>query len=232
KVPTQTEAEASVEVGNQFSRVANVYVGGKLSEDWAASFTGTYNRHDQVDSDGNGVSEYTGYERLMGGIGLFGSFENGTHARIRFDYAHEDRGGGAIGNDYDTIKADTSGNPFNWSAGPHASPSPDGWYAPDGSGFIPWTGGRGSLAEIIFTRRASVIGTLEGSFSDQVQWRAAAGYAHNTQNSFYEETTYIGAGNQAYSELSAAYSFGTSRITAGLNYRFEDLRSHGTPALQ
>ncbi len=232
KVPTQTEADASLEGGNQGSRVANVYLGGKLSDAWAAAFTGSYNKHNQIDSDGNGVSEYTGYERFLGGIGLFGDFGNGTHAKLRLDYAHEDRGGGAMGNDYSAIKSDTSGNPFDWSSGPHASPSADGWYAPDGSGFVPWTGGRGSLAEIIFTRRASAISTLEGSFSDQFQWRVAAGYAHNTQDSFYEETTYYGAGNQVYSELSGTYSAGESRLTAGLNYRYEDLRSHGTPALQ
>ena len=232
KVPTHPEAEASVEVGNQFSRVANVYLGGPLSNDWAGSFTGTYNRHNQIDSDGNGVSEYTGYERLMGGVGLFGNFDDGTHAKLRLDLVHENRNGGAVGTDTAAIEADTSGNPFDWSAGVHASPSSAGWYAPDGSGFVPWTGGAGSLAEIISTRRASAIGTLDGSFSDQLTWRTAIGYARNTQDSFYEQTRYDGVGNQAYSELSATYSRGESRITGGVNYRFEDLRSHGTPALQ
>jgi outer membrane receptor for ferrienterochelin and colicins len=230
KKPAQREAELSAESGKQGSRVLNAYFGDALNEVWSAAFTASYNKHDTVDNDHNGISEYTGYERTLAGIALFGDLPNDIHARLRVDYAHEIRGGGALGNDYRAIKDSTVGNPFNWSAGAHGSIDPAGWDAPDGSGFIPYEDGAGGFSEIIFTRRASVIGTLEGKLSDSVDWRAAAGYAHNTQDSFYEKSTYEGDGDQVYSELSAAVHKGRVTFTAGVNYRYEMLDSRGTTA--
>jgi len=228
--PEHLELEASAEVGNQGSRIFSGYIGGVLDNRWSASLTTSYNKHDSVDNDGNGISEYTGYERALAGIALFGDLPYDIKAKLRLDYAYEDRGGGAMGDDYNAIESSTSGNPFNWSAGVHGSPSPDGWYAPDGSGFIPYDDGRGGHAEIVSTRRASIIGTIDGRFSANFDWRVAFGYARNVQHSFYEFSTYDGDGDQLYSELSARYHIDNAVITGGLNYRFEDLASRGHTA--
>jgi outer membrane receptor for ferrienterochelin and colicins len=230
KQPTAAEAEASAEVGNQGSRVLSAYVGNRLNDTWSGSLTGSYNQHDSGDLDKNGVSEYSGYERTLADLALFGDFDNGTKARIRVDYAHEDRGGGAMGDDYAAIKANTSGNPFNWSNGAQASASADGWNAPDGSGFIPYDSGRGGFSEIVFTKRASVIGTVEGPINAALDWRVAFGYAKNDQDSYYEETTYLADSKQLYSEATLKYHAGNMVLTGGLNYRTEDLDSRGVTA--
>lgn len=230
KKPLRREAEVSAEVGNQGSRVVGAYLGDSLNDIWSASLTGSYNQHDQGDLDHNGVSEYTGYDRKLAGLALFGDFANGAKARVRVDYAHEDRNGGATGTDYAAIKANDSGNPFDWSKGAQASSASDGWEAPVGSGFIPYEDGRGGFSEIIFTRRASVISTVNGPVNDALDWRAAFGYAKNTQDSFYEGSTYLADGRQLYSEFSLKYRTGNAVFTSGLNYRFEDLKSRGITA--
>jgi outer membrane receptor for ferrienterochelin and colicins len=230
KRPTGPEADVTTQLGNQGSQIASAYLGNSLTDVWSGSLTASYNRHDSLDQDGNAVTEYTGYRRTLAGAALFGEFSNGAKARLRADYVHENRGGGVLGSDYAAIKTNRSGNPFDWSAGPKGSSSNDGWFAPDGSGFIPYNEGRGGFSEIIFTRRASIIGTIEGPAQEGLQWRAAFGYAHNKQDSFYELATYDGRGDQLYSELLAHYRTGSTIITGGLNYRTEKLTSRSDTA--
>ncbi|PWB58872.1 MAG: TonB-dependent receptor [Nitrosomonadales bacterium] len=197
------------------------------------------NHHDSIDSNGNGVGEYTGYERTLGGFGLFLDDAGGFKLRGRLDLVDESRGGGALGKDYGNIKASMSGNPFDWSAGKNGSPSSAGWVVPggvaqagditlaDGRILRPYDGGRGGMSEIIETRRQQAILVGERKLAGGARLKLAFGYANHDQDSFYEGDYYFARQNQHYSEASLQNPFGATLLTAGLNYRYEDLESHG-----
>lgn len=200
------------------------------------------NHHDSVDGNGNGVSEYTGYERAIGGLGVFLDDAGGFKVRGRLDLVKEKRGGGAMGNDYGATKANMSGNPFDWSAGRGGSPSPAGWIVPDGvaqpgdtilaDGRVlrPYDGGRGGMSEIIETERQQAILVGERKLAGGARLKLAFGFAHHDQDSFYEGDYYFAQQNQQFTEASLQQPFGTTLLTVGLNYRYEDLKSHGSLA--
>lgn len=185
------------------------------------------NHHDSLDSNGNGVGEYTGYERTLGGLGLFLDDLGGFKVRGRLDLVDEKRGGGALGNDYGAIKSNMSGNPFDWSAGKNGSPSSSGWVNPTTGALIPYDGGRGGMSEIIETQRQQAILVGERKLAGGAKFKLALGYANHDQDSFYEGDYYIAKQNQHYTEASLQQPFGATLLTVGLNYRYEDLKSHG-----
>lgn len=133
-VITRRPTENEFLFNQQFGSFGNI-----VSEAFAAkAFTGgaltanfSHNQHDSVDGDGNRVSEYTGYKRNLGGMGFFADDIGGFKVRGRLDIVDEKRMGGALGDDYDAVKADGSGNPFDWSRGKNGSPSSAGWVAVD-----------------------------------------------------------------------------------------------------
>jgi outer membrane receptor for ferrienterochelin and colicins len=239
--PETREAIGVVQGGSFGYRRADVYVGAPFA---GGAVTGSfnYNNHDAVDQNDNLVSEYTGYRRLLGGIGLFLDDVGGFSLRGRVDAISEDRGGGALGNDYAAIKASRTGNPFNWSGGRGGSPDSRGWVLPDpalatgsevrlsnGQLLIPYDSGAGGFSEIIFTDRYQ--GYLIGERRlGEGRLRLAGGYAYHGQDSFYELDTYDAKQNQYYLEASYQRPFGATLMTAGLSYRFEDLRSTGVLA--
>ncbi len=205
--------------------------GGALS----ASFS--YRTHDSVDGAGYGISQYTGYTRSMGGIGYFIDDLGGFKVRGRVDVVNEKRGGGPLGNDYSAIKNATTGNPFNFSAGPNGSPDANGWVSPDGvsgpntlangQNGVLYNGGRAGISQIIYTQREQATMIGERNLGDG-KLRLAAGYAHHNQDSFYgADGTYIGNQNQYYLEASYQKPWGKSLVTFGTNYRYENLRSNG-----
>jgi len=197
------------------------------------------NHHDSLDGNGNGVGEYTGYERALGGFGLFLDDIGGFKLRGRLDLVNEQRGGGALGSDSGAIKSNMSGNPFNWSAGRGGSPSPAGWIVPNGvtqAGDItladgrilrPYGGGRGGMSEIIETRRQQAILVGERKLDGGARLKLAFGYANHDQDSFYEGDYYIAKQKQHYTEANLQKPFGATLLTLGFNYRYEDLKSHG-----
>jgi outer membrane receptor for ferrienterochelin and colicins len=228
--PSGTELEASFDTGTLGTSNVGLY-GGHAWDRFAASAALTWAKSDSQDRDGNGISEFTGADRWIVGVALFASFSDTIKGKLRIDYVHEDRGGGALGTDYDAIKADVTGNPFDFRRGVGGAPFANGWLAPDGSGRVNYDEGRGGFSEIIFTRRTQALGTLDGQFSDKWRWRLAAGYAVNTQDSFYELSTYNAKGNQSYFEAKTSYLFARGiEVTAGLNWRAEDLSSKGSTA--
>ena len=193
-----------------------------------------YNGHDSVDGDGNGVSEYTGYSRKLGGIGFFVDDFGGFKLKGRLDAIDEKRNGGALGTDYDGIKASRSGNPFDFSQGAHASPWVDGWVNPSTGGKVTYNDGKTGLSEIIFTQRQSAYVTGEKRLDGAILG-LAVGYAHHDQDSFYEGNVYKAKQNQGYlgANLKAPLLGGV--WTALADWRYEDLRSQaslpdGTPA--
>ncbi|QQB38335.1 TonB-dependent receptor [Achromobacter deleyi] len=233
KRPTEAENRARAQVGSYGSRQGDAYL-ARPFEGGAITATLNYNKHDSVDADHNGISEYTGYDRRLGGVGFFLDDAGGFKVRGRVDVVNEKRGGGALGNDYSAIKHSTRGNPFDWRQGVHGSPDRDGWVNPSDGSIEPYDegpggdrGGRGGMSEIIFTDRLQFISTAEKSFGDSVL-RLAVGAAQHKQDSFYEQATYIARQKQYYAEASWQTPIAGWLTTAGANLRYEDLKSHGS----
>ena len=223
--PTQTGAEIDVSAGDDGFERAAVYAASTFPGG-AIAVNGTLQQHDSVDGAGTGISQYTGYNRKLAGVGLFLDNVGGFKLKARYDHVDEKRMGGPLGDDYDAVRADTSGNPFDFSKGPHGSPSPDSWVNPsDGTLVDPYDDGRFGLAQIIFTKRDQMVGTAEQQIGD-THLRLAAGYAKHRQDSWYGgDADYFGRQKQYYLEASAQLRLGSALVTAGLNYRFEDLHS-------
>lgn len=228
KRPQENVTHLRTQVGNFGSRQLDGYL-AKVLEQGAITATFNLNRHDAIDANGDGISEYAGYDRKMAGLGWFADDVGGFKIRGRLDAVNEKRNGGALGRKYDAIKADQTGNPFNFSKGPHGSPNPNGWYAPDTGEFIPYDQGTAGFSEIIFTNRAQLITSGERRVGDG-KLRLAFGAAEHRQNSFYEINTYLATQHQYYSEVAYQQSIKDWQVTTGLNYRYEDLRSHGFSA--
>jgi outer membrane receptor for ferrienterochelin and colicins len=209
---------------------AKAFTGGAIT----ANFN--HNQHDTVDADGNGISEYTGYKRNLGGIGFFADDIGGFKLKGRLDVVSEKRMGGAMGTDYNAVKADSSGNPFDWSKGKNGSPDRRGWVTPDGSGTDTlangqagsfYNDGRAGMSEIIFTDRQQFISSATRKLGEG-SLRFAVGYAKHKQDSFYEKAIYKADQSQYYLEASTQQPIGQTLVTAGMNYRYEDLASTGT----
>lgn len=239
--PAAAENEIEMAAGGNGQRrfdahAARVFDGGAL----LANFHD--NRHDAVDGDGNGVSEYAGYRREMAGLGLFGDDVGGFRVRGRLDAIREKRGGGADGTDYEAIKASREGNPFDFSRGAHASPLSAGWIVPDASAGLPGDlslpdgrllrpyasgmlpAGRAGLSEIIFTDRWSALVSGERRLGNALL-NISAGYARHDQDSFYEGNAYQAGQNQGYLGARLKMPLGGGVWTWLADWRYEDLRS-------
>ena len=228
KRPTEAENRARLQFGRFGSRQADAYLARPFAGG-AITATVNYNRHDSVDADGNGISEYTGYDRKLAGMGFFLDDAGGFKVKGRFDIVSEKRGGGALGTDHAAIKASSSGNPFNWSRGANGSPNPSGWINPADGSLLPYNDGRGGFSEIIFTDRLQFLSTAERRFGDS-KLRLAVGAAQHKQDSFYELSLYNAQQKQSYAEASWQTPLAGWLLTSGLNHRFEDLRSTGATA--
>lgn len=236
KRPTEAMNQARLELGNFGEKRADAWLSRPFTGG-ALSLSMDYRIQDSVDGTGSGISQYSGFERKMAGLGWFLDDVGGFKLRGRLDGVREDRGGGALGRDYGAIKASVAGNPFNFSAGPKGSPDAKGWVAPDGvsgpnvlangqNGFL-YNGGRAGLSQIIATRREQATLIAERRLSGG-KLRLAAGAAHHFQDSFYGgDALYQADQNQYYLESSWQTPLGESLVTLGADYRFEDLKSTG-----
>ncbi len=230
KRPSSDAGELDLSAGDFGFRRAAAYA-AKTFGGGAFSFTGSLQRHDSVDGSGNGVSQYTGFDRKLFGLGLFLDDAGGFRIKSRFDHIDEKRMGGPLGSDYDAVRASTSGNPFDFSKGPHGSPDPNRWIDPSSGMLVaPYDEGRFGLAQIIFTKRDQFAGTAERSFGD-TRLRFALGYAEHRQDSWYGgDANYFGRQKQYYLESSVQTLLGATSVTAGLAYRYEDLHSRSVSA--
>jgi len=248
KVPSQDNAEIDVDAGNFGYRRETAY--GAMVFDWGAfSVNGTNQSHYSVDGVGYGISQFTGYHRQLEGLSLFLNDLLGFHIKTRYDHIEEKRGGGPLGNDYSAIIANTTGNPFNWSAGPNGSPDRDTWIVPStglpleyqycaagGPGPCgPYDGGEAGIAQIIFTTRNQFVTTADGDFDD-TKVHLALGYGHHEQASWYGmDSDYWDNQQQVYVDANAQRTVAGVLLTVGANYKFEDLTSRsisttvGTP---
>jgi outer membrane receptor for ferrienterochelin and colicins len=224
--PTSAEARGRLQLASFGSRQADAYLGRPFSGG-ALVVGANYNRHDTIDGNGDRISEFTGFDRWMGNLGLFLDDVGGFRVRSRLDAIREHRGGGAMGRDYDTIKASLSGNPFDFSRSPSGAPVANGWINPsDPANPVTYDAGLGGFSEIIFTDRVQWIGTGERRVGGGTL-RLAFGAAQHKQDSFYEGDTYIATQYQYYAEASFRKNVGWAFVTAGVNWRYEDLKSRG-----
>ena len=232
--PTQDEFKFVQQVGQYGTANTNVF-GAKAFTGGALTANYTHDRHKTIDADGNGVSEFTGFKRHMGGLGFFADDIGGFKVKGRIDIIDEKRMGGAMGYNYSGTKADGTGNPFNWSRGPHGSPDPRGWVTVDGNpglgiaagGIVPYDDGLAGMSEVIFTDRTQLV--MSGTKKLGVgTLRLALGYAKHKQDSFYEKSIYKADQDQYYLEASTQQPLGETLVTAGFSYRYEDLKSKGT----
>lgn len=235
KRPLAAEYVLRAQAGSFGSYGVDAYLARPL-EGGAIALSLDQRSHDAVDATGGGISQFTGYDRSVAGLGYFIDNLAGFKVRGRVDVVREHRGGGALGRDYAAIKASTTGNPFNFSAGPGGSPDPRGWVTPDGSGTDVlsngqqgtfYADGRAGLSQIVHTERQQL--TLIGErFIAGGKLRLAAGAAQHDQDSFYGgDALYHGKQNQYYLESAYEMPVGESLLTLGANYRFEDLHSEG-----
>jgi len=235
--PTENEFKFVQQVG-QYGTINTDLFGARAFTGGAITANYTHGRHDTVDGDGNKVSEYTGFRRNLAGLGFFADDVGGFKIKGRLDVVDEKRMGGAMGRNYDGVKADGTGNPFDWTKGPHGSPDPRGWVTPDGSGGdmlsdgsagLFYNDGLAGMSEIIFTDRTQFVmnGTRKLGAGTL---RLALGYAKHKQDSFYEKAIYKAEQDQYYFEASTQQPLGETLVTAGFSYRYEDLASLGTDA--
>lgn len=225
KRPTADAGELDLSGGSDGYRRGAAYA-AKTFSGGALSVSGTLQRQDSVDGIGTGISQFTGYDRKLLGLGLFLDDVGGFKIKSRYDHIDEKRMGGPLGDDYDAVRASTSGNPFDFSQGPHGSPDPNRWVVPStGALSDPYDDGRFGLAQIIFTKRDQLAATAERAFGDR-RLRFALGYAEHRQDSWYGgDADYFGRQKQYYLESSVQTLWGATRVTAGLAYRYEDLHS-------
>ncbi|HEY4081619.1 MAG TPA: TonB-dependent receptor [Burkholderiaceae bacterium] len=225
KRPTQDGGELDLSAGSYGFRRGAAYA-AKTFDGGAITFTGTVQQHDSVDGVGYGISQYTGYDRKLAGLGLFLDDVGGFKIKARYDHIDEKRMGGPLGDDYNGVRADTSGNPFDFSKGPNGSPDPSTWVNPSTGALVdPYDDGKFGLAQIIFTKRDQVAGTADRQFGD-TKLHFALGYAEHKQDSWYGgDADYFGKQKQYYLESSLQTKLGGALVTAGVNYRYEDLHS-------
>jgi outer membrane receptor for ferrienterochelin and colicins len=229
KRPTEDAFKARLQGGNFGSKQADLH----LAHAWnggALTVTVQGNRHDSVDGDGDGISEFTGFDRKQAGLGFFLDDLGGFRLKSRLDVVDEKRNGGALGTDYAAIKASAAGNPFDFRRSRNGSPSKDGWTVPADGSLLPYDGGRGGFSEIIFTDRSQFIATAERPLGADTVLRFALGLARHKQDSFYEGAFYKADQDQRYLEASLRTGAGDWTLTGGLSQRYEDLKSLGTTA--
>lgn len=223
--PQSNEAHLRTQLGNMGSRQADAYLARALAGG-AINATLSYNRHDSWDGNGDGISEYTGHDRRMAGLGWFVDDLAGFKLRGRLDFVDEKRGGGALGRDYGAIRNNMSGNPFDFSAGAGGSPDRNGWVVPDTGAIQPYEDGRGGFSEIIFTERTQFVTSGERRLGDG-HLRLSLGAARHDQDSFYEGTAYQAKQDQYYADANYQAPVGSWLLTTGASYRYENLNSHG-----
>lgn len=225
KRPISSGFEVDLGVGSYGLQRQSV-VANQLLTGGALSLTGTLQKQDSVDSTGSGISQYSGHERVQVGAGLFLDDVGGFKIKGRFDHLEEKRMGGPLGRDYDTVRADRTGNPFDFSQGVKASPDKNSWINPSSGALTdPYADGRFGLAQIINTKRDQLVVSGDKKVG-QGLLHLAMGYAEHGQDSWYGgDADYFGKQRQYYLESSYKQAVNGTLLTAGLSYRYEDLHS-------
>jgi outer membrane receptor for ferrienterochelin and colicins len=184
KRPVTDGFELDLGVGSYGLQRQSVYA-SKLLTSGALSLTGTLQQQNSVDATGTGISQYTGHERSQWGAGLFLDDAGGFKVKGRFDHLEEKRMGGPLGTDYSAVRAERSGNPFDFSQGVNASPDKNSWIDPS-TGLLTdaYADGRFGFAQIINTQRDQLVVSGDKKVG-QGLLHLALGYAEHGQDSWY-----------------------------------------------
>ncbi len=242
RYPKKDEKVLQLQVGNFGYKRADAYI-SKTFDGGALVASLNTNLHDIIDNNGNKVSEYTGYDRHLLGLGAFFDDVAGFKVRGRLDFVTENRNGGALSSNTLAIKNSMTGNPFDWSKGKGGSPDSRGWIRPDndfaqavadgqnpillsdGRVLLPYDSGQGGFSEIIFTDRQQGVFSASRNFGADTTLKLGLGLANHEQDSFYEGDYYKAQQLQTYADVRLDQAYLNGIYTVGLNYRYEDLRS-------
>jgi outer membrane receptor for ferrienterochelin and colicins len=92
--PRERELRGRPEPGGFGSRQADAYLGQPF-EGGAFALGASYNRHHSVDGNGDRISEFSGFDRVMGNLALFLDDLGGLRVRTRLDLVSEQDHGAA-----------------------------------------------------------------------------------------------------------------------------------------
>jgi outer membrane receptor for ferrienterochelin and colicins len=196
------EGSAIAEFGT-FGALRLAGYGAFRKDAFSLGMKASYTTHDRVDRDGDGISEYTGFNRLNASAIARYVFSSRTKLQMRFSVLNETRLGGAAKGSLLEIQSDFR---------PNADPS-------KGETF-----GRRALSEAILTTRFG--GGLK--FSHRVsQWltmTTSVTALHHKQDSDYEGDVYVGEQTIFFAQQAFQINIlNRVLVQTGVTYRYEGL---------
>lgn len=165
--------------------------------------TASYTTHNAVDRDGDGVSEFAGFNRFNASMVARYRFSSKTNLLLRGSFLQENRQGGAASGSILEILSD-----FNPNADPTA-----------GQAF-----GRRGLSETIFTTRYGGGLRLEHKAGKWVKLVTSVTALNHKQDSDYEGDVYVGDQTMLFAHQSVQINIlNRALLQTGVTYRYEGL---------
>lgn len=196
------EGSASFELGS-FGSIRLAGYGGFRKGPFSLGMTASYTTHDRVDRDGDGISEYTGFDRINATAVMRYAFTSRTQLQLQFAFMNENRLGGAVKGSLLEIQSDFR---------PDADPSQGGSF------------GRRALSEAILTTRWGGGLKLTHRANDWLTMTTSLTAINHDQDSDYEGEVYVG--NQQIFFAQQAFQFNILNrvlLQTGATYRYEGL---------
>lgn len=196
------EGSTSVELGS-FGSLRMAGYGGFRKGPFSLGLTASYTVHDRVDRDGDGVSEYTGFQRVNASTVLRYKFNSSTQIQMRFSFLNENRLGGAANGSLLEIQSD-----FN----PNANPT-------KGESF-----GRRALSEAIITSRFGGGLKLVHRPNQWMTMTTSLSALKHNQDSDYEGDIYVGEQLMFFAQQAFQFNIlNRVLLQTGLSYRYDGL---------
>ena len=196
------EGSGFVEVGS----FGSLRLGGSVSyrkDAFSMVLTGSFTRHDRVDRDDDGVSEYTGFDRFNASMRLRYAFSARTSLIVEASFLQENRQGGAAKGSFLEVLSD-----FNRDADPEKGER---------------VGARG-LSETILTRRISGALRFQHILNEWVKIQTILTALSHHQDSDYEGLVYVGDQVMFFAQQSIEWNLANRLLLhGGLSYRYEGL---------
>tara|TARA_B100000609_G_scaffold193248_2_gene184371 strand:- start:55066 stop:57228 length:2163 start_codon:yes stop_codon:yes gene_type:complete len=203
KTPKQGgEGSAAFELGSFGSRRLAGYSGFR-QKSFSLGLTASYTTHDRVDRDGDGVSEYTGFDRINATATMRYSFAAQTSMQLQFSFMNENRLGGAAKGSILEIQSDFR---------PDAAPS-------QGETF-----GRRALSEAILTTRWGGGLKFRHSPNEWLTITTSLTAIQHEQDSDYEGDVYVGQQLILFAQQAFQINIlNQILLQTGVTYRYEGL---------
>ncbi|MEM1009156.1 MAG: TonB-dependent receptor, partial [Myxococcota bacterium] len=178
------------------------YVGFRKDR-FSLGITASYTSQDRVDRDGDGVSEFTGFDRFNASMVARYRFSSRTHLLLRASFLQDNRIGGAVRGSIIEILSD-----FN----PDADPNAGGQF------------GRRGLSETILTRRFGGGLRFEHRASQFVTLITSLTGLSHVQDSDYEGDVYVGHQTMLFAQQAVHINIlNRALLQVGATYRYEGL---------